>query len=96
MEGRELKEANELIWESCLELGMRAARKTVADVSRDKKSAASKVWIVSEQKLGGNRWRKGLLRQRKHLLSIAFSKTTNQIFSHAQRAHYFRMHRSPR
>ena len=48
--GKDLQEANELIWESCLSRAILAAGKTDADIQRDKKSAPWKIWIASELK----------------------------------------------
>ncbi|MGB0744019.1 MAG: transposase, partial [Opitutales bacterium] len=50
MEGRDLAEANELIWENSLKRGMKAAAKTNTDIANDRKSAAWKIWIASELK----------------------------------------------
>ena len=50
MEGKDLKEANELIWEGCLSRAILAAGKTDTDLQRDKKSAPWKIWIASELK----------------------------------------------
>lgn len=50
MEGKDLKEANELIWDSCLRRSILAAGKTDADLQGDKKSAPWKIWIASELK----------------------------------------------
>lgn len=47
MEGRDLREANEIIWESCLQQGMQALGKTKADAASDRKSASWKIWIAS-------------------------------------------------
>lgn len=46
-EGKELEEANELIWETTLERAVQALGKTKVDIARDKKSAFWKVWIAS-------------------------------------------------
>lgn len=46
-EGKELKEANELMWESSLERAIQALGKTGVDIAREKKSAFWKVWIAS-------------------------------------------------
>jgi hypothetical protein len=50
MEGIELKEANELIWENCLERCLLAAGKIDHDITSDKKSARWKIWIAAEFK----------------------------------------------
>jgi REP element-mobilizing transposase RayT len=50
MEGKDLKEANELIWQQSLERGFRAAGRTMADARNDKKSAEWKVWIAAQLK----------------------------------------------
>ena len=49
-EGKELKEANELIWENMLDRAVQALGKTKVEIARDKKSALWKVWIASELK----------------------------------------------
>ncbi|MFP4157316.1 MAG: hypothetical protein ACLFU4_06830 [Opitutales bacterium] len=50
MEGNDLKEAKELIWENCLQRAVRAAGKAGTDIVGDKKSARWKIWIASELK----------------------------------------------
>jgi len=50
MEGRDLAEANELMWENILKRGTKAAAKTNKDIANDRKSAAWKVWIAAELK----------------------------------------------
>jgi len=50
LEGKDLKEANELIWDSSLHRAILAAGKSKADIHRDKKSALWKIWIASELK----------------------------------------------
>lgn len=50
LEGRELREANELIWENCVKKGMQVAGKSRADAEAEKKSADWKIWIASELK----------------------------------------------
>ena len=50
MEENDLKEANELIWENCLQRAVRAAGKAGTDIVGDKKSARWKIWIASELK----------------------------------------------
>jgi len=50
MEGKDLKEANELIWQQSLERGLRAAGRTMADARKDKKSAEWKIWIAAQLK----------------------------------------------
>jgi len=54
LEGRELAEANELIWESLLERGLRAAGKTEQAARGVKKSAEWKIWIANEMKRRSN------------------------------------------
>lgn len=49
-EGKELKEANELIWENTLERAVQALGKTTMDIAVEKKSAFWKVWIASALK----------------------------------------------
>lgn len=49
-EGKELKEANELMWETTLEQAVQALGKNKDDIARDKKSAFWKVSIASELK----------------------------------------------
>ena len=50
MEGKDLAEANELIWENALERGLQAAGRTDVDIANDKKSAVWKIWIAAELK----------------------------------------------
>ncbi|MGB0259632.1 MAG: transposase [Coraliomargarita sp.] len=50
MEGKDLAEANELIWENSLKRGMQAAGRTDADIASDRKSAEWKIWIAAELK----------------------------------------------
>jgi hypothetical protein len=50
MEGKDLKEANELIWQQSLERGFRAAGRTMADAQKDRKSAEWKIWIAAQLK----------------------------------------------
>ncbi|WPJ97513.1 transposase [Coraliomargarita algicola] len=50
MEGKDLAEANELIWEDTLQRGMQAVSRTDVDIANDRKSAAWKVWIAAELK----------------------------------------------
>ncbi len=50
MEGTDLKEVNEMIWEHCLERAVRVVGKTEADIAGEKKSARWKIWIASELK----------------------------------------------
>jgi REP element-mobilizing transposase RayT len=49
-EGKELREANELIWENMLERALQALNKTKVEIAGDKKSAFWKVWIASKLK----------------------------------------------
>lgn len=49
-EGKELKEANELIWENMLKRAVQALGKTRVEIAEDKKSATWKVWIAAELK----------------------------------------------
>lgn len=50
LEGKDLLEANELLWESMLRRGLDAARKTTESTLAEKKSADWKVWIARELK----------------------------------------------
>jgi len=50
MEGRDLAEANELLWEELLERGFRAAGQTAATASGQKKSEQWKIWVAAEMK----------------------------------------------
>lgn len=46
-EGKELKEANELIWENTLERAVQALGKSKVDIAGEKKSASWKIWVAS-------------------------------------------------
>jgi len=50
MEGRDLAEANELLWEELLERGFRAAGQTEASARNQKKSEQWKIWVAAELK----------------------------------------------
>jgi REP element-mobilizing transposase RayT len=50
MEGRDLVEVNELLWEELLERGFRAARETEATARNQKKSEQWKIWVAAEMK----------------------------------------------
>jgi len=50
LEGQDLAEANELIWESLLARGLNAVGETEESARLQKKSAAWKVWIAAELK----------------------------------------------
>jgi REP element-mobilizing transposase RayT len=50
LEGKELAEANELIWESVLQCGLDIVGETEVSARAQKKSAAWKVWIAAELK----------------------------------------------
>ena len=50
MEGRDLAEANELLWEALLDRGIRAAGQTEQTARRQKKSEEWKVWVAHELK----------------------------------------------
>lgn len=50
MEGRDLAEANELLWEALLERGLRAAGQTELSARDQKKSEAWKIWVAHELK----------------------------------------------
>lgn len=50
MEGRDLAEANELLWEELLERGLRAAGQTGATARKQKKSEQWKIWVAAELK----------------------------------------------
>ena len=50
MEGKDLQEANELIWESTLSRGLEAEGKDIASIEMYKKSADWKIRIAAELK----------------------------------------------
>jgi hypothetical protein len=50
MEGKDLREVNELMWESVLTHGLKNAGKTHSEVKADKKSAEWKVRIAADLK----------------------------------------------
>ena len=50
LEGRDLAEANELLWDELLERGLRAAGQTRASARDQKKSEPWKVWVACELK----------------------------------------------
>lgn len=50
MEGRDLAEANELLWEELLERGFRAAGQTDATARAQRKSEPWKIWVAAEMK----------------------------------------------
>ena len=50
MEGRDLAEANELLWEEMLERGFQAAGRTAATARGQKKSEQWKIWVAAEMK----------------------------------------------
>ena len=50
MEGRDLAEANELLWEELLERGFRAVGQTAATAREQKKSEPWKIWVAAEIK----------------------------------------------
>lgn len=54
MEGRDLAEVNELIWESLLERGLRAASQSEQAARRQNKSEEWKIWIAREMKRRSN------------------------------------------
>jgi len=50
IEGRDLVEANELLWEELLERDFRAAGQTEATARDQKKSEQWKIWVATEMK----------------------------------------------
>ena len=50
IEGRDLVEANELLWEELLERDFRAAGQTEATARDQKKSEQWKIWVAAEMK----------------------------------------------